>query len=201
MHTRNIALTTLAWAILLSLLLTLFPDLTHFDALGIFYFPAILLSVIFSSGEHLPSVMAGWSAFLIYTLFYWAVLLIGYAFYLEFRILHNAWHLLENTAQQLASDNPDHKLALEKFGQALREIERNRRTHIVLKNMDGLDLNAQPQRLAAHAGSKFLHLRPVKGLFKHLETQLIQEVGAEQAGKIIAELKQFAADLHEEKVA
>jgi hypothetical protein len=188
MHKRNIALTTLAWALLISLLVTLFPGLTHFDTLGLFYFPAIFLSIVFSGGAHSPSLFAGWSSFLVYTLFYWALLLIGYVLLLEFMLLRQVLHHVESCAQQLCSATPDSKLALEKLGLALAEVETKRRKHFLLQNLDLPDLGVSPHLLAARALSTLAGVRPVTGLMKHLRKQLGKNVGAEQAAEIIAQL-------------
>ena len=192
MHIRNIILTTLVWAVIISAAFTFFPQLARFDVLGLFYFPSILLSVIFSGGDHSPSALSSWSSFLIYTLFYWAILLIVYASLLEIYLRSKVLHHLEDAKRHMTSGEPSSNLTLEKIGFAIREVETNRRKHFLLKNMDNIDLTLAPNVIAAHAISGDKEVGPIKNLLKHLEAKLLPEVGSEKVTKLMAKLHQDA---------
>src|SRR5690242_19328714 len=101
MHKRNIALTSLALAVVLAGTFALFPKLSHLDFLATFYFPSIIASVLLSGDSHTPSPFLAWSSFVIYTLCYWAVLFVLYAFFWEFHLLRRSLSHVDNATRSL----------------------------------------------------------------------------------------------------
>ena len=184
----------------------LFPGLNRSDALGFFYFPAILLSVIFSGGSHSPSAAAGWSSFVAYTLLYWGVFLIVYALLWQYYLLRKASPHLDsaNNALKLARlqnlESPNFDNCLQAFGLAVEEVENSRRRHLLLKNVDSLNLSQPKHLLAAQAITEFGNERWVKGLVKRFRSKLAGQIGSpETASLIMKEMIDYARTLDAER--
>jgi hypothetical protein len=146
MHKRNITIIALVLAAVITGAFAIPGYLNHSGALGLFYFPYVLLSVlvasITSNNGHSPSAGVGWSCFVVYTIMYWGIFLAVYALLLELYLLRQVCRLrhLDDAAQCLASEKPDSKMALGKIGEAIKELETRRRKHnVLLKKIDALD--------------------------------------------------------------
>lgn len=190
MHKRNITLTALVLAAIITCAFVFFQGPNHSNVIGILYFPAILLSVIFSGG-HSPSAVAGWSSFIIYTLFYWVVFLVVYVLLLEIYLLRQILHHLDDAKHNLISEQADSKMALEKIGHAIAELETRRRKHFLLQPID-LDLSEAPHLLAAKAISRAGKTRPVSGILRKLEAKIRTEKSPLQAAIILSDLRKEA---------
>ena len=194
MHKSNVALTTLAVAAILAGVFLVYPGLSDFAVVGYLYFPAIVLSIIF--GGHAPSALAGWSSFAVYTVCYWAVLLVVYAALWEIHLLRQVFHHLEPlNRKNLLRDEPEARLYLEKIGHAIAEVEPRRRKHLLLKNAEVLDLSEAPQLTAARAIAGAGRERLVTTLLGQLEKNLVAEIGAGQAHDVMIQVSAEARTL------
>jgi hypothetical protein len=205
MHKRNLTLTALVWAAIITCAFLLFPRLYH-GTLGLFYWPAIALAVTaahFLTGNgHSPSNVIGWSSFAVYSIFYLVVFLVVYVILLEIYLLRGVLHHLDDAIQYLTpveakrgpdepvSDGTDTQKALETVGQALAEVEAKRRKHFLLKSIDLLDLSEAPHILAARAITGAGQSRPVKGLLKKLRSKLAAKIGPTKAAFLMAKLQE-----------
>ena len=195
MHKRNITATALALAAVITVAFVLFPRLNHSDALGLLYFPSILLSVIFSGGSHSPPAVAGWSSFVVYTLFYWIVFLVLYALLWEIYLFRQVLHHLDDAKQHLISGAPHSEEALEKIGRAIAEVETRRRKHFLLKKSNSIDLSEPPHLLAARAMIQAGQEPPVKRVLKRFKSRLVAEAGPLKAAALMAKLEEDANTL------
>lgn len=198
-HKRNLTVTALVWAGIITVAFLIFPKIYH-GAVGWFYFPSVALAVIasklFGGNPHSPSNALGWSTFAVYTIFYWAVFLVVYVIVLEFYLLRRVLHHLDDVKQNLTSDKPDSRKALDRIGQAIVELEAGRKKHFLLKPL-GLPEFPADQRhlLAAHAMSTAGQIGPVKTLLKKLKVKLTTETSVDQAAVLLGKLKGDARTL------
>ena len=153
MHKTNISLFALALTLVIALLMGLVPPFAESDAVGIAYFPAILLSLIFSNASHSLSAAPVWSGFVAYTLMLWALLLAIYAILWEWYLLRRAFgHLkIDDVIRGVEENNTDYKTLLRRFGEAVFEAETRRRRHWLLANSTSLDLSLPKEQLAIQA--------------------------------------------------
>jgi hypothetical protein len=198
MNRRNIALTALVLAALLTGVFAIFETVNRNAALGIFYFPAIVLAVILSGFSRSPSEVAAWSSFIVYTVFYWLLFLVLYAILLEYYLLTKSAPHLRRTRHLLATEGlvraPQHVSAgpaLEGIGQAVREVETRRRGHFLLGSIPAVDLSEDERHLGARALVSLGNYRPVKGVLRRFRRELEQELGKTEAAR-------FLQGLHEE---
>ena len=195
MHKRNLTLTALFWAGVVTVAFLVFPRIYH-GSIGWAYFPSIAISVvlshIFGGNPHSPSAAAGWSAFAVYTIFYWVVFLIIYVLLLEYYLLRKVLDHLEEAKQHLKADKPDTRHALEHIGRAVAELETRRRRHFLLQQLDLPDLNEAPHLLAARAITRSGKTPPVKRLLKKLNKRLASEIGSTKAAVAMAKLREDA---------
>jgi len=195
MHKRNLTLTALFWAGVVTAAFLIFPRIYH-GSIGWAYFPSIVISVvlsrIFGGNPHSPSAITGWSAFAIYTIFYWIVFLILYVLLLEIYLLRTVLDHLEEAKQHLKADKPDTRHALEHIGRALAELEARRRRHFLLQPLDLPDLHEAPHLLAARAITHAGNTRTVKRLLKKLNKRLAREIGSTKAAVAMSELRKEA---------
>jgi len=195
MHKRNLTLTALFWAGVVTVAFLIFPRIYH-GSIGWAYFPVIVISValshFFGGNPHSPSAITGWSSFAIYTIFYWVVFLILYVLLLEFYLLRKVLDHLDEAKQHLKADKPDTRHALEHIGRALAELEARRRRHFLLQPLDLPDLNEAPHLLAARAITNAGDTRTVKRVLKKLNQRLAREVGSTKAAVAMAKLREDA---------
>lgn len=192
-HKRNLTITALVWAGIITIAFLVFPKIYH-GAVGWLYFPSLALAVIvsdlFGGNPHSPSNMVGWSTFAVYTVFYWAMFLVVYVILLEIYLLRRVLHHLEDAKNDLVTDRPDSKKALEKMGQAIVELEAVRRHHLLLKPLDLPEFpTGQRHLLAAHVISKNGDAGPVKALLKKLKVKLAAETSPEKAAVLLGKFK------------
>lgn len=188
MHKRNIALTALVLAALVTGAFFVFPNLHRPDAVGIFYFPAILLAVILSGGSHSPPVAAGMAAFIAYTLSYWAAFLIIYALLWEIYLLRQVAHHLEGAEADLRHGEAHSQLYLRRLGIAIADLENRRRKHFLLSPIKELDLSMAPHLLAANAIVKAGDHRAVRTLLRRYEGVITGIKGRDAAKSMMRKL-------------
>jgi hypothetical protein len=195
MHKRNLTLTALFWAGVVTVAFLIFPRIYH-GSIGWAYFPSIVISVglshLFGGNPHSPSAITGWSSFAVYTIFYWIVFLIIYVLLLEFYLLRKVLGHLDEAKQHLKTDKPDTRPALEHIGQGLAELEARRRRHFLLQPLALPDLNEAPHLLAARAITNAGNTRTVKRVLKKLNKRLGREIGSTQAAVAMAKLREDA---------
>jgi hypothetical protein len=188
MHKRNITIAALVLAGLVVAAFHFFTRLNHSQALGLFYFPSIFLTVILSGGVHSPSAIAAWSAFVGYSIFYWALFIVLYAFLWEIHLLNKAVHHLDDAMTHLSGAELDSRGALEKIGRAIAEVETHRRRNWFLEDAPGLDLSKPPYELALQAIRDAADEKVVKGVMKRLNSRLAARIGREKARGVLAQL-------------
>jgi hypothetical protein len=195
MHKRNLTLTALFWAGVVTIALWFFPHIYH-GAFGWVYAPALALSVVFEhyfgGNPHSPSAVTGWSTFAANTIFYTSIFCISYAVVLEFYLLRKVLDHVEDAKEHLKSDKPDTRHALEHLGTALAQLEARRRRHFLLQPLELPDLNEAPHLLAARAITRSGKTRPVKRLLKKLNKRLAREIGSTNAAFAMAKLREEA---------
>jgi hypothetical protein len=195
MHKRNLTLTALFWAGVITAAFLIFPRIYH-GSIGWAYFPSIAISVVlshlFGGNPHSPSAVTGWSAFAIYTIFYWVVFLIIYVLLLEYYLLRRVLKHVEDAKEHLKVEKPDTRHALEHLGTALAELEARRRRHFLLQPLDLPDLKEAPHLLAARAITRSGKTRPVNRLLKKLNKRLAREIGSTKAAFAMAKLREDA---------
>lgn len=199
-HKRNLTITAFVWAGIIAAAFLLFPKIYHGSLVGWYYLPTVVLAVIIShlsgGNPQSPSNPVGWSAFGVYTIFYWAVFLVVYVILLEFYLLRRVMHQLDDVKQNLASDRPDSRLAFDKIGQAITELEARRRRHFLLKPLDLPDFPSDQRHvLAAHAISRSANAGPVKAILKKLRKKLAAQTNPETAAALLGKLKGDATRL------
>jgi hypothetical protein len=186
MHKRNTVLIALLLAAPITIAITLWH---RSDAVGVFYFPAIVLSVIFSGKSHSPGAIAEWSSFIVYTLLYLVIFLVIYALLLESYLLRQGLAHLQEISDKEPSADSSPQARLEELGSAIRDVETKRRTHWLLANTDSIDLSEPPDLLGARALDAAALRGPAKGIMKELTSKLIKQRGAAAAEAEIQRLK------------
>ena len=156
MNRRNIALLAFGLTIVLAvaLLLTSIYSPGRGELHRLFYFPALMLSVILSANSHLPGPVALWVAYSVYTLAWWIVLVVLYAMILEAYIIHRELRRLDLAPKQGVVDSD---AALRSVSDAVHAIERRRRGHWFLLAPSGL-LNPgsdKPEMALAHLTANY----------------------------------------------
>jgi len=198
MHKRNLTLTALFWAGVVTAAFLFFPRIYH-GSIGWTYFPSLAISVVlshlFGGNPHSPSAVTGWSSFAIYTIFYWVVFLIIYVLLLEYYLLRKVLDHIDDAKEHLKAEKPDTRHALEHIGQGLAELEARRRHHFLLQPLDLPDLKEAPHLLAARAITRSGKTRAVKRLLKKLNKRLAREIGSTQAAVAMAKLREDAHNI------
>jgi hypothetical protein len=194
MNKRNIALTALLLAAVLTGVFALSDSANRNTAVGLFYFPAVFLAVVLSGLSHSPGAVAAWSSFILYTLLYWGLFFVIYAILLEYYLLTKAMpHLRDarpHVRQQLVQDSPGGaaETALVAIGRAIKEVERRRRTHFFLRGVPEIDVSAPDEQVGTRALALLAHHRHVKGVLRRFRKELEGELGKAQAGQLILDL-------------
>jgi hypothetical protein len=194
MHKRNIALIASLIAAAITVIVTLWSAVHRSDALTFVYFPAILLSVIFSGMSREIGATAEWSASIVYALFYVVIFIVIYALLLEAYLLRSSLRLWRERAAVDRVDDAAPQSTFENLGEAIAAVEARRRTHWVLSNTDSIDLNESPDVLGARALEGSLAAGPAKGVLKHLKSTLQERHGASEAEGVFAQLKADATE-------
>src|SRR6516164_3459468 len=116
MHKRNLTLTALALAAIVTGCLWLFPQL-YPTSLGWLYFPSVITSVILSrlasGGWHSTPAALDVSTFIAWTIVYWVVFLVVYVILLEIYLVRRVLHHLQHAQPHLTAREPNPALALE----------------------------------------------------------------------------------------
>src|ERR1051325_2329983 len=168
----------------------LIPPLRRSFIVGMFYFPAILVTVLLSH-SHSPSAAASNVTIIVYTLLYLVVFLVTYALLLEIYLVRRVSVGLEDTKQRLMDGEGDPQTAIETLGGAIKEVEKRRRKHFLLKSNNLIDLNAPPEVVAAHVISAQKKTAPARRMLKNLESRL-REGGKEKAKERMTLLEKVA---------
>lgn len=197
MRKRNITLTALVLATIITVTFVVFPRLNHSDVLGIFYFPAILLAVVLSGGSHSPSEAAGWSAFIAYTLLFGVAFVVCYVLLLEIYLLRQAMPELDKARSDLRNGETHSSIYLRHVGNALKNLEVRRRKHFLLEPVEEIELDQQPDVFAAHAIANSGTKHPVARLMRKLESHIVDQKGDVEAKAMIAKIKTDAHELYE----
>jgi hypothetical protein len=193
MNKRNVALVAFLSSLALSLAFSWFPALSHSDLLRGFYLPALILAVLLSGHRHTPTMLAGWSGFIVFTLTYWIIFLIIYTLALELYLLRKSYRNVENALGDLRTDDSaGNSSAIEHIGRAVVDLETRRRRHFLLQKIDSVDLSEPPILVGARALEETTSVRPMKKLVRHLQARLIAERGAGAAAKKMTELRMAA---------
>jgi len=184
-HKTHIALVTLIVAIALAALFTLAPSVTHFEALSILYLPSLALAILFSDGGH-PGEVSIWASFLVYTLIYWAVLLVAYALVLDAFIGSRARRSLHQRLQSMRGDALNDEGLLKLAGSEIRKLEVRRSGHFFLKSVDtvGRSDDALGKTIFAAPATHRLAGSFVKAVSQHVQSEL----GGERAKSLIGRL-------------
>jgi hypothetical protein len=196
-HKRNLTITALIWAAIITVVFLAYPRIHH-GALGFFYWPVIVISVTishFTGNGHSPSEFVGWASFGVYTILYWVIFLIVYVVLLEFYLLQQVLHHLDDAKRHLTADQPDPKAALERIGNAMAETESRRRKHFLLKPDDSIDLNEAPHLMAARAITRPKQSRLVTKLMARLQTRLSVGSSPTRARVHLADLRKSAENI------
>ena len=182
MHKRNLLLIAMAWAALVMLVLTLPLGLDRTGFAGMLYFPAILLAVALSGrGMHAPAATAMWTGAVLWSLLYWALVLVIYVLFLELYLLRQARGDLRAEPDAALAEASVSARNLHHLGRALGRLEQRRRSHWLLAEIPGLDLRWSAQRLAAEAISHAGEQRAVQHLLNNFEQVLRERDGADSA--------------------
>ena len=190
MHKHNILILTFLWSLLISLLVNFVDSIAESDAIGFFYFPSILLSVLFSWDLHSPSQLSIVSSFVIYTLFYWLILLIIYAVIIEAYLFFRHEHHLDDLVHLFEYDGlSDHDQEVDnKISRFILDLEKNRRKHWVLQNYDDMDLTLDPQSFYTNLAKDNKHKKLIEKVLNKLSKKLQKKLGRERAEQIINQL-------------
>jgi len=197
MHKRNITLTAMVLAAIITASFYLFPGLNHSDVLGVFYFPAILLAVVLSGGSHSPSEVYGWSAFVAYTLLYGVAYLVCYVLLLEMYLLRRSLPELDKALNDLRNGESHSSLYLRHVGNALKDLEVRRRRHYLLQPVEEIDLDLEPDVFAAHAIANLNTKHPVARLMRRLGSHISNQQGPAAAKTMITRIRSDARELSE----
>lgn len=192
MHKRNTALIALLFAVPITLIVTLWSSVHRSDTVGIFYFPALLLSVILSGRTREIGAVAEWSSFIVYTLVYVVIALIIYALLLEFYLLRKGFSQLHQAYDTEKADASVSQSKLEDLGRAIHDVESQRRKHWLLDDTKSIDLSESPELLAARALRANKPEGPAKGLLKEFKWRLVNHRGVAEGGAEIEKLKAHA---------
>jgi hypothetical protein len=115
---------------------------------------------------------------------------------MEIYLLRRVLYHLDDAKQNLTSDKPDSKKSLEKIGQAIAELEAQRRKHFLLKKLDLPDFSpSEYHLLAAHAIVKEGKSRPVKALLRKLQSKVAAQTNPKRAAVLMVKLKDDANTL------
>jgi hypothetical protein len=200
MHKRNTALIALLFAVPITLIVTLWSSAHRSDAVGIFYFPALLLSVILSGRTREIGPVAEWSSFIVYTLVYVLIALIIYALLLEFYLLRQGFAQLHQTYDTERAEDSAPQSKLEDLGRAIHDVESRRRKHWLLDDTKSIDLSESPDLLAARAVRADKPAGPAKGILKEYKGRMAKHRGVAEAEAEITKLKAHA-DMHINRAA
>lgn len=192
MHKRNTALIALLLAVPITLTMTLWDSAHRSDSLGLFYFPAILLSVVLSGGTREIGPVAEWSSFIAYTLVYVVVALAIYALLLEFYLLRRGIAQLRGAYDVERAEDSEPQAKLTDLGRAIREVESRRRKHWLLDDTNSIDLSESPDMVGARALAADRPAGPAKGILKEFKGRMVKHHGAAKAEAEIAKLKEHA---------
>src|ERR1700682_6497716 len=192
MHKRNTALIALLFAVPITLIVTLWSSAHRSDAVGIFYFPALLLSVILSGRTREIGPVAEWSSFIVYTLVYVLIALIIYALLLEFYLLRQGFAQLHQTYDTERAEDSAPQSKLEDLGRAIHDVESRRRKHWLLDDTKSIDLSESPELLAARAPRADKPDGPAKGILKEYKGRMAKHRGVAEAEAEITKLKAHA---------
>jgi hypothetical protein len=192
MHKRNTALIALLFAVPITLIVTLWSSAHRSDAVGIFYFPALLLSVIFSGRTREIGPIAEWSSFIVYTLVYVVIALIIYALLLESYLLRRGFAQLHRAYDTQRAEDSAPQSKMEDLGRAIHDVESRRRKHWLLDNTKSIDLSEPPELLAARALRTDKPDGPAKGILKKLKGRMVKHRGVAEAEAEITKLKAHA---------
>jgi hypothetical protein len=192
MHKRNTALIALLLAVPITLLVTLWSSAHRSDAVGIFYFPALILSVILSGRTREIGPVAEWSSFIVYTLSYVLIALVIYVLLLEFYLLRRGIAQLHQTYDTERAEDAAPQAKLEDLGRAIHDVESRRRKHWLLDDTKSIDLSEPPDLLAARALRADKPDGPAKGILKELKGKIAKHRGVAVAEAEIANLKAHA---------
>ena len=192
MHKRNTALIALLLAVPITLLVTLWSSAHRSDAVGIFYFPALLLSVILSGRTREIGAVAEWSSFIVYTLAYVLIALVIYVLLLEFYLLRRGIAQLHQTYDTERAEDAAPQTKLEDLGRAIHDVESRRRKHWLLDDTKSIDLSEPPDLLAARALRADKPDGPAKGILKEFKGKMVKHRGVAGAEAEIAKLKAHA---------
>jgi hypothetical protein len=195
MNRRNAALLAAVLALLITCAMEFLPFLRRADITGIFYVPAIALSFILMGGGHSPTPVAGWTAFIVYTLLYLAVFIVIYVFVLE-------WYLLTRTlagsqADRLsgAKEVSSESASLSDVGWAMQRIESRRRGHFLLKADESIDMKEDPAVTAARALTSAEPRKSVARVIGRLAKGKVKGILAKPESGLLARLRKEAADM------
>ena len=193
MHKRNTVLIALLLAAVVTMGVTLWTSVHRSNAVGVVYFPAILLSVILSGRSREIGAVAEWSAFLVYTLFYLVMFLVIYVLLLEWFLLRRGIADFHQTFDHERTEEAPSQAAFESLGRAIHDVESRRRGHWLLDDTRSIDLSESPDMLGARALEGSAAEGPAKGLLKEVKDRLAKERGAAAADAIVAKWKGDAA--------
>jgi hypothetical protein len=193
MHKRNTALIALLLAVPITLIVTLWSSAHRSDAVGIFYFPALLLSVILSGRTREIGPVAEWSSFIAYTLAYVLIALIVYALLLEFYLLRRGLAQLHQAYDTERTEDSTPQSNLEDLGRAIHDVESRRRKHWLLDDTKSIDLTESPDLLAARALRADKPPGPAKGILKEFKSRMVKHRGVASAEAEFTKLKAHAA--------
>jgi hypothetical protein len=192
MHKRNTALIALLLAVPITLIVTLWSSAHRSDAVGIFYFPALLLSVILSGRTKEIGAVAEWSSFIVYTLLYVVIVLVIYVLLLEFYLLRRGIAQLHQAYDTERAEDAAPQAKLEDLGRAMHDVESRRRKHWLLDDTKSIDLSEPPDLLAARALRADKPEGPAKGILKEFKGKMVKHRGVAAAEAEIAKLKAHA---------
>jgi hypothetical protein len=190
MHKRNTVLIALAYAAVITLVVSLWTSVHRSDAVGIVYFPAIMLSILFSGGSRSIGAVSEWSSFVVYTLFYLIVFLVVYVLLLEAYLLRRGFvHLQPPSGGEGQATESNSQTRLDQLGRAIHDVESKRRKHWLLDDTKSIDLTEAPDKLAARALDAATVRGPTKGLLKEYKARIVKQRGPEAAEAEIAKLR------------
>lgn len=184
MNKRNIALTALVLAAILAGLFLLFSKpLNHSRIMTVLYFPHIVITTLLS-GPDSSSRLAGWISFIVYTLLYWGLFLVLYAFLLELHLVRSVAAKTLRESKFSGDTVPDDYLL--KLGLAIELLEARRRKHWLLRGVDFDPADISPRQIAARAVTgQFKHSYAAR-LIKKFEARAHAEMGHERATQLVA---------------
>jgi hypothetical protein len=196
MHKTNILLISIALAIPVTAAVTWLPFIHRSEWLGIFYFPAILLSVALSG--HSPGTASVWTSSIAYTLLYLCVIVIVYALLLEIYVLRSALsRIAKNVDVEAASETLDARRVFESVGQGLQDVETRRRKHWVLAARPYADLSEPHVVQGAKPFAVGPRDRVEKAFIHALYAKLKRQLGEAVATQTMQRFEEQAAQVTE----